>query len=102
MSLPVGSEHAAAPAAVPAPSTLRNSRRLTPAPLEGDSLMSVVTIGAVVASPFPFGRRRHRAARIGGVARRALSRHRIVTVDVTVHAPTHVERRVLVDTVHRL
>src|SRR5687767_13861334 len=101
MSLPVGSEHAAAPAAVPAPSTLRKSRRLTPAFVVG-SLISVVAAGAVVARLLALIFGRHSAARVRDVSRRALTFGGVVTVDVTLHAPAHVQRRVLVDAIHFL
>src|SRR5206468_9347664 len=76
-------------AAVPAPRTFRNSRRFTPpgavapeAAAGSCSLLirSVVTRGAVV----PRAERRIRLA------------------DVTVDAPSHVERRCLVDLLHVL
>src|SRR5688500_19966729 len=99
MSLPVGSEHAAAPAAVLAPRTLRNSRRLTAL---GVSLISVVAAGAVVARLLAVGFRRHGAARVGDITRRAQTFGGVVSVDVTLHAPPHVERRKLVDAIHLL
>src|SRR5687768_11606913 len=107
MSFPVGSEHAAAPAAVPAPRTLRNSRRLRPdtersAVEFGDSLISIVAVGAVVAGAFSQRVRSDGASRVRHVAGGALALNRIVPLHVTLHAPSHVERGVLVDTIHFL
>src|SRR5687767_12027391 len=101
MSFPVGSEHAAAPAAVPAPRTLRNSRRLTP-PLLADSLISVVAVGAVIARLLALIRWRHGDVAVADVTGRALSLGGIVPIHVAVHTPTHVQRRVLVDAIHLL
>src|SRR4051794_38175147 len=77
-------------AAVPTPRTFRNSRRFTPppdaaSPTAGDVSRSSV-IGSVVT----------RAAVVSG------AEGRIRLSDVTVDAPTHVERGSLVDLFHVL
>src|SRR5829696_8943870 len=110
MSFPVSSEHAAAATvALVAPRTLRNSRRLTPA-LCVSWLMSVVAVGAVVACFLSLAAhsRRRRGGRCGrggllrGIARGLESFFRAVAVDVTAHAPSHVEARELGDAIHFL
>src|SRR3981189_3733084 len=75
-------------AAVPTPSTLRNSRRLTPfgaVPVTGEPSCSMLILLVVT-----------RAA----VVSRAEGRIRLS--DVTVDAPAHVERRRLIDLFHVL
>src|SRR5215510_10017016 len=100
MSFPVSSEQAvAAIAALEAPRTLRNSRRLTPV-FCVSWLMSVVAVRAVVARFLPFaggdgGRRRRGAGHrlLLGIPRGLEPLLRAVAVDVTAHAPAHVEAR---------
>src|SRR6185437_883302 len=101
-------------AALEAPRTFRNSRRLTPvAPVgEGSWLMSVVAVRAIVPCLLSFGRRHGRRRRRRRERRGRRLRRRVaarleaflgaVAVDVTAHAPAHVQRRVLVDTIHLL
>src|SRR5437868_2288828 len=109
MSFPVSSEQpAAATAALVAPRTLRNSRRLTPG-FFVSWLMSVVAVGTVVARLLALTGRERRGggrARGRGLLRRVAGGlepfFRAVAVDVTAHAPTHVERRELIDPVHFL
>src|SRR6185437_2679569 len=110
MSFPVSSWHAVtASAALDAPRTFRNSRRLTPLEpeVEVSWLMSVVAVGAVVARLLAFrrrdrcrrGRRGERRAR--GLLRRVPGRLEAflgtVAGDVTADAPPHVQGRVLID-----
>src|ERR1041385_6552229 len=103
-----GRQPVAASAAPEAPTTLRKSRRLTPGVLEGVSwLMSVVTVGAVVARLFPLRRRRGRGGARGCTRLRRVTSGfeallRAVAVHVTAHAPAHVERRELIDAFHVL
>src|SRR5689334_24612113 len=111
MSLPVSSEQAAAPsAALEAPSTLRNSRRLTPF-LVVSVLMSVVAVGAVVARLLALARGRcrrgcRRRGRRGLLLRRIAGSleafFRAVAVHVTAHAPAHVEAGELANLIHVL
>src|SRR5215217_2608368 len=110
MSFPVSSEQAAAATAVlVAPRTLRNSRRLTPV-FTVSWLMSVVAVGAVVARLLALAarrrRRNRRCGRRGDLLRRVPRGFEAlfvaVTVDVTAHAPSHVEARELLDAIHFL
>src|SRR6185312_5460657 len=110
MSFPVGSEQpAAAIAALDAPSTLRNSRRFTPAVVVS-WVMSVVAVRAVVPRLLSLTRvegvvcrattRRcgeRRAGRLVGVTGGRETFFRTVAADVTAHAPTHVQRGALLD-----
>src|SRR6185295_20368008 len=99
-----------ASAALDAPTTLRNSRRLTPV----FSLISVVAVGAVVARLFALAALcvggSYGAGRGGGgrclllcrVARRLEAFLCAIAVHVTAHAPTHVEAGELIDAIHVL
>src|SRR4051812_46558602 len=110
MSLPVGSEHAAAEtAAVPAPRTFRNSRRLTPGVVE--LLISVVAVRAVVARLLAIAGGRGGRGGVHTLGLRGLLRLvpggllaflRDVAVHVTAHAPAHVQAGVLIDLIHLL
>src|SRR5512143_4358278 len=109
MSFPVSSEHpAAATAALVAPRTVRSSRRLTPV-FFVSWLMSVVAVGAVVASLLALTCRD--GGRRGQCRGRGLLRcvtggfepfFRAVAVDVAAHTPAHVEGRELIDAIHLL
>src|SRR5215472_4620165 len=119
MSFPVSSEQAVtASAALDAPSTLRNSRRRTPAlPLSfvvvtppvsfavpfSRCSMSVVAVGAVVARLLSLGdwRSTWRGCLLG-VSGGLESFLWAVAVDVAADAPAHVEARVLIDARHVL
>src|SRR5690349_1206571 len=107
MSFPVSSEQAVvAIAALETPSTLRNSRRLTPG-FCVSWLMSVVAVAAVVASLLALARcdgrrRRIRRRLLLGITRGLQSFFFAVAVDVAAHAPAHVEARELVDAIHVL
>src|SRR5512146_409575 len=106
MSFPLssGAQPTAASAAPEAPMTLRNSRRLTPV----FSLMSVVAVGAVVPRALALGGIDWCCGGLtgGGWLRRVAGRLQpflgAVAVHVTAHAPAHVERGELVDTIHLL
>src|SRR5438067_822910 len=103
MSLPVCSEHPTAATAVDAPTTLRKSRRLTGVLVW--SFILIVAVGAVVARLLSVRGQRRRGLRARlrrVVAGRLEAFRRAVAVDVTAHAPTHVERRVLIDLIHLL
>src|SRR5689334_1507809 len=110
MSFPVSSgRHPVAATAAPvAPTTLRNSRRLTPGTLVS-LLISVVAVGAVVARLLALDRRAR--SRRGGIGADAWLRRvpgrlesflRAVAVHVAADAPAHVEARELVDALHVL
>src|SRR3954468_7389970 len=88
-----------APTAAPAPSTLRNSRRLTPGFVLSvvGALISVVAVGAIVAGVHAIGGWRRDATRVRVVARGLGALRGIVSVHVAVDAPPHVQRRVLID-----
>src|SRR5215510_10423456 len=96
MSFPVSSWHAVvAIAALEAPRTLRNSRRLTPV-FCLSWLMSVVAVRTVVARFLALARRGGRCGSrrrllLGGIAGGLESFLGAVAVDVTAHAPPHVE-----------
>src|SRR5579872_7348113 len=103
-----GEQAVAASVALDAPRTLRKSRRLTPGFLVS-WLMSVMAIRAVVARVLAFrGREAHRRSiRVRRELLRRVARGldaflEAVPVEVTAHAPAHVERRVLVDAIHLL
>src|SRR5262245_17583517 len=101
-------EHPTAAVATPeAPSTFKNARRLTPV----DSLMrdepslgvqgrrSVVTHAAIVARAFRWSRD---FGGSGGDSGEPGAFSRLVAVHVTVHAPPHVQRGILLDDGHVL
>src|SRR5215211_2285187 len=98
MSLPVSSSHAVtASAALEAPRTLRNSRRLTPV-FCVSWVMLVVAVGAIVARLLALAGRdvRGRGGRRGCRLLRRIpggleSFLRAVAVDVTADAPPHVQ-----------
>src|SRR6516162_8300688 len=123
MSFPVSSEHAVtASAALDAPRTFRNSRRLTPglllsliavplfASVAGPPLaacsrcsMSVVAVGAVVARLLAIGDRGVAGRRLLlGVSRRLETFLHAVAIHVTANAPAHVQARKLVNAIHVL
>src|SRR5439155_1672568 len=85
---------ARAMAALDAPKTLRNSRRLTPGFVS--CVMLVVTVGAIVARLLAIGGvdvgrrgRSWRPLRRRRVSRRLEPFARTVAVDVAAHAPSH-------------
>src|SRR5512133_15418 len=109
MSFPVGSSHAVtASVALDAPSTLRNSRRLTPV-FFVSWVMLVVAVGAIVARLLALSGREIRGRGGGGrrrwlrrVAGRVESFLRAVTVHVAADTPAHVQTRELIDAIHVL
>src|SRR5947209_5072108 len=110
MRCPVGSSHAVtASVALDAPSTLRNSRRLTPDFLVS-WVISVVAVGAVIARLLALAdreiRRGNTRVRVRGLLRRVarglLPFLRAVAVHVAAHTPAHVEARELIDPIHFL